>query len=85
MLATWLILSFYKSSVGILDLLPSAVAGLDAGLIIFLIRSLRGGSIGTNTMPNYGILRSAKITLMLIVIAAVIWGTMAKIIMELAY
>ena len=83
MLATWLVLSFYRSSVDILDLLPSALAGLDAGLILVLIRSLRGGSIGTNTMPNYGMLRSAQITLMLIVIAAAIWSIIAKTIMSI--
>ena len=86
MLVTWLTVSLiYQSPLRIRDFLPSAIAGLDAGLIIALIRSLQGGSIETSTVPNYGILRSAKFTIMLIFMSAIVWGLMVQFIMGMSF
>jgi len=84
-LASWGILSliYQMPVVRIMDLISAGLAGLDAGLIVALIRSVKGGTIGTSTMSNQGIWQSAKNAAILTVMAGITWGIMAKIIIGL--
>lgn len=86
-LASWVILSliYQVPVIKIMNnLISAALAGLDAGLIVALIRSVKGGVIGTSTLPNQGIWQSAKNTAILTVMAGVTWGIMAKIIIKIS-
>lgn len=81
-LAGWGILSliYQMPVVRIMDLIPAGVAGLDAGLIVALIRSVKGGAIGTSTLPNQLIWQSGKNAAILTVMAGITWGLLAKLI-----
>ncbi|MGK7901414.1 MAG: protein kinase [Hormoscilla sp.] len=81
-LAGWAALSliYQRPVLRIMDMISAGLVGLDAGLIVALIRSVKGGTIGTSIMCNQGIWQSGKNAAILTVMAAITWGIIAKII-----